>query len=109
LEYNSGKYEQAVKRWIIAVSAGSHYAIMKKLILSRELIDSTLTAYNNSCTEMRSEARDKYISKLTGEWGVNDHCASFSPNHIKPTFAATRLIVVHTRSLGSLACSSRLS
>jgi hypothetical protein len=52
LEYKSGKYEQAVKHWIIAASAGSHYA-MKKLIFNigyvgRELIDSTLTAYNNS-------------------------------------------------------------
>jgi hypothetical protein len=28
---------------------------------SRDVIDSTLTAYNNSCAEMRSEARDAYI------------------------------------------------
>jgi hypothetical protein len=29
--------------------------------VSRESIDSTLTAYNNSCAEMRSEARDTTI------------------------------------------------
>jgi hypothetical protein len=29
--------------------------------VSRESIDSTLAAYNNSCAEMRSEARDSYI------------------------------------------------
>lgn len=38
--------------------------------VSRESIISTLTAYNNSCAEMKSEARDKYISKLNGGMGV---------------------------------------
>ena len=28
--------------------------------VSRELIDSTLAAYDNSCAEMRSETRDAY-------------------------------------------------
>lgn len=30
----------------------------KKCIVNRETIDSALTAYNNSCAETRSEARD---------------------------------------------------
>jgi hypothetical protein len=33
--------------------------------ISRESIDSTLIAYNNSCIEMRSEARDVYIRVAT--------------------------------------------
>jgi hypothetical protein len=32
--------------------------------VSRESIDTTLTAYNNYCAEMRSEARDAAISML---------------------------------------------
>jgi hypothetical protein len=32
-----------------------------KGLVSRNQIDSTLAAYNNSCVEMRSEARDAYI------------------------------------------------
>jgi hypothetical protein len=31
--------------------------------VSRESIDSTLISYNNSCAEMRSEARNAYIHK----------------------------------------------
>jgi hypothetical protein len=30
-------------------------------LVSRDAIDSVLTAYNNACAEMRSEARDAYI------------------------------------------------
>ena len=75
MEYNSGKRERAVKHWIIAASAGAYNA-MQNLIFNigyvcRESIDSTLTAYNNSCAEMRSESRDKYISYLTGECGLD--------------------------------------
>jgi tetratricopeptide (TPR) repeat protein len=62
-----GKRERAIKNMTIAASAG-HYKAMQFLIkcferdfVSRILIDSTLTAYNNSCVEMRSEARDAYI------------------------------------------------
>jgi hypothetical protein len=68
LEGNSGNIEQAIKHFMIAASAG-HYIAMNNLIIafkqglvSRNAMDSTLTAYNNSCAEMRSEARDKYIS-----------------------------------------------
>jgi TPR repeat protein len=68
IEGNSGNIKQAIRHFMIAASAG-HYIAMNNLIIafkqglvSRNAMDSTLTAYNNSCAEMRSEARDKYIS-----------------------------------------------
>ena len=55
-----------MKHWTIAASAGHHTA-MQSLIasfergfVSRDAIDLTLRAYNNSCAEMRSEARENY-------------------------------------------------
>ena len=67
IEAQSGNFERGVKHWTIAASAG-HYKAMHALITffkqgigSRESIDSTLAAYNYSCVEMRSEARDAYI------------------------------------------------
>jgi tetratricopeptide (TPR) repeat protein len=68
-EYNSGNVKRAVKHWTIAASAGHHSAMDNLLIafnhgaISRDEIDLTLTAYNNSCAEMRSEARDAFINK----------------------------------------------
>ena len=67
MEANSGNMDRAVKHWKIAALAGYYHAMHHLIILfekgavCRELIDSTLTAYNNSCAEMRSEARDAYI------------------------------------------------
>jgi TPR repeat protein len=70
LEYNSGNMGRAIKHWIIAASAG-HYIAMHELrtrvekgAVSRESLDSTLSAYNNSCVEMRSEARNAYIRDI---------------------------------------------
>jgi TPR repeat protein len=66
-EAQSGNMERAVKHWIIAASAGCYNAMNNMLVafykglVSRDEIDSTLTAYNNSCAEMRSEARDAFI------------------------------------------------
>lgn len=67
MEFKSGKGEQATKQLTIAASPG-HYSAMHNLLIdlreglvSRESIDSTLTAYNNSCVKMRSEARDAAI------------------------------------------------
>ena len=67
MESESGNMGRAVKHWSIAASAGD-YGTMHTLIaffkmgyVSRESIDSTLAAYNTSCVEMRSEARDAYI------------------------------------------------
>jgi TPR repeat protein len=69
-EFESGNQERAVKHWKVAASAG-HYNAMVNLLsafkegnVSRDTIDSILTAYNNSCTEMRSEARDAYMCKV---------------------------------------------
>jgi TPR repeat protein len=76
MELHSGDKERAVKHWMISASAGSYSAMhlllvgSKTLNVSRESIISILTAYNNSCLEMRSEARDKYISELNGGMGV---------------------------------------
>jgi TPR repeat protein len=67
MEFVSGNMDQALKHWTIAASAGEHGAMhhlitfFKKGVINRKSIDSTLTAYNNSCKEMRSEARDAYI------------------------------------------------
>ena len=82
---NLGNVERAVKHWAIAASGGDYHAmhhqmtvfyekgyvrresiivmlvVSKNRDVSRESIDSTLTAYNNSCVEMRSEARDACI------------------------------------------------
>jgi TPR repeat protein len=59
--------ERALKHLSIAASAGEYGAMyslilfFKKGVISRESINSTLAAYNNSCVEMRSEARDACI------------------------------------------------
>jgi TPR repeat protein len=69
-EYNSGNKERALKHWKIAASAGCYDAMnelrlsFEQGLVSRESIDSTLAAYNNSCVEMRSEARDASIRAL---------------------------------------------
>ena len=74
MEAQSGNMERAVKHWTIAASAG-HYGAMKNLIkviemgyvgyVSRAAIDSTITAYNDSCVEMRSKARDAALHVLS--------------------------------------------
>jgi hypothetical protein len=68
IEGKSGNMDRAMKDLIIAASAGNYHAmqslreiVVEEGIGSRDVIDSTLTAYNNSCAEMRSEARDAYI------------------------------------------------
>jgi TPR repeat protein len=67
MEVQSGNIERALKHWKLAASAG-HYIAMYQLkmgfekgYVSRESIDSILTAYNTSCAKMRSEARDACI------------------------------------------------
>jgi TPR repeat protein len=67
MESQSGNMERAVKHWTIGASAGCYDAMQHLRLyfeqrhVSRELIDSTLEAYNNSCAKMRSEARDACI------------------------------------------------
>ena len=71
VENNAGNIERAIKHWTIAASAGSYRAVhdlitfFKKGLVSRDTIDSISTAYNKSCVEMRSEARDSYIRAIT--------------------------------------------
>lgn len=68
IEGKSGNMERYLKHMRIAVSAGCYNAMynMRNAFqhgaLSRDEIDSTLTAYNFSCVGMRSEARDAYIN-----------------------------------------------
>ena len=67
MEAQSGNMERALKHWTIGASAGCYDAMQHLRLyfeqrhVSRELIDSTLEAYNNSCAKMRSEARDACI------------------------------------------------
>ena len=67
MEAQSKNMGQAVKHWTVAASAGEYNA-MKNLIVafnqgltSRATIGATLIAYNKSCAEMRSDARDSVI------------------------------------------------
>jgi hypothetical protein len=70
MEARSRNIERAVKHWTIAASAGEYHAMRELIVffdkglVSRESIDSTLEAYNNSCAEMRSEDRDAYIRTI---------------------------------------------
>jgi TPR repeat protein len=71
LEANSGNLERAIKHWTIAASAGEYLSMhalitfFEEGVVSRESINSTLAAYNNSCAEIRSEARDACIALET--------------------------------------------
>jgi hypothetical protein len=73
IEADSGNMERAVKHWNIAASAGNYRAMFTLIkffeqgLVSRESMDSTLTAYNSSCAEFRSEARDACIQAMTEE------------------------------------------
>jgi TPR repeat protein len=72
-EYESGNMERAVRHYTIGASAGCFRAmhslqtLFEQGSISRHEIDLTLTAYNNSCAEMRSEARDKAIRSFTNQ------------------------------------------
>ena len=63
MECESGNMERDIKHWTIAASAEQYYArtFFEQGVVSRESIDSILSAYNKSCAEMRSEARDAII------------------------------------------------
>ncbi len=63
MEGDAGNMDRALKHCIIAASAGNYKAMQNLIVagVSRGLINSTLIAYNNSCAEMRSEARDAFI------------------------------------------------
>ena len=71
LQFNNT--DRAIKHWIIAASAGSYLAMnaMRSCFengidIDRESLNSTLTAYNTSCGQMRSEARDAFICSFLG-------------------------------------------
>jgi hypothetical protein len=62
-----------------SISAGNHYAmenlllLLKHNLVSQDKIDACLTAYNNSCADMRSEARCGYIRCV---FGVNGNLST---------------------------------
>jgi hypothetical protein len=73
LQFNNT--DRAIKHWIIAASSasGSHLAMKAMrscfengIDIVRESLNSTLTAYNTSCGEMRSEASDAFICSFLG-------------------------------------------
>jgi tetratricopeptide (TPR) repeat protein len=70
MEAKSGNMDRAVKHLTIAASAGDYQAMhhlrtgFEGGVVSRESINSTLKAYNNSCAEVRSEARDAYLRTI---------------------------------------------
>jgi TPR repeat protein len=65
IEAKSGNMERAVKHWRIAAAGGDFYAMHSLQVMfedglvRREAINSTFTAYNNSCSR---KARDNLIS-----------------------------------------------
>jgi hypothetical protein len=67
MEFKSGNIDRAIKHWTIAASAGQYDAMhelrtgFEQGYISRESIDSTMIAYNSSCVEMISKARDATI------------------------------------------------
>jgi TPR repeat protein len=60
LEGKSGNMERAVKHWTLLHQLGV-FVLVEEGLVSRQSIDLTLEAYNNSCAEMTSEARDACI------------------------------------------------
>jgi len=67
MDHNSGNPKRALKHWMIAASAGKYRSMHNLLVafkqgmVGTDAINATLTAYNNSCAEIRSEARDAAI------------------------------------------------
>jgi hypothetical protein len=55
---------------MIAASSGDYNAMhtltlcFRDGFISRDEIDATLAAYNNTCAEMQSEGRDSFIPEL---------------------------------------------
>ena len=78
MEFEARNIERAVKHWTIAASDGDYHAMNNLIKLfeqgygRRDAIDSALKAYNNSCVEMRSEARDAHIQQIMSETNETD-------------------------------------
>jgi TPR repeat protein len=74
MEAESRNMDRAAKHLTIAASTGDFQSMQylrlcfEKGLVSRESIDLTLEAYNNSCTEMRSEDRDAYIRTILKQY-----------------------------------------
>ena len=70
IEYKFGNVERAIKHFMISASAGWSQAmeaikfLFKKRHVKRDLYELTLQAYNDSCAEMRSKAREDGMSAI---------------------------------------------
>ena len=71
IKRKSGNVVRAMKHMRIAAYAGCYNGMnaiivaLRQRMVSRDEVDSIMTAYNNSCAEMRSEAKDKLIRMFT--------------------------------------------
>jgi tetratricopeptide (TPR) repeat protein len=81
IESELGNVERALKHWKIGASSGEynsmHFMIMYHKMwrkVSKDEIDSTLEAYNNSCAEMRSEARDAALTMFIDSLEEQNDC-----------------------------------
>jgi TPR repeat protein len=70
LEADAGNMKRAVRHFMIAALPGCYFAMQalnksfEQGFVSRDTVKSTLTAYNNYCAEMRSEAKNHDRNKL---------------------------------------------
>jgi TPR repeat protein len=64
IEYNSGNFERAIRHWSISASAGDSKSMtaieeeFQKGLVRTDVYELTLKAYNDSCEEMTSKARE---------------------------------------------------
>jgi TPR repeat protein len=64
IEYDSGNMERALNHWIISASAGDKKSMASiqvefdRGLVQTDAYELTLKAYNHSCEEMRSKARE---------------------------------------------------
>jgi hypothetical protein len=77
LKYKSN-LERSIKHLTIAASAGEYHAMQSLIVffdkgcVSRDAINSVLTAYNNSCAEMRRGTRRGAVQGLSGQGGLSN-------------------------------------
>ena len=81
VEYNAGNYHRAYKHYIIATKSGDEVSLdeikegFTKGFVTKNEYESTLRAYHESQTEMKSEARDKaadFHARRAGRRGSAD-------------------------------------
>jgi TPR repeat protein len=64
IEFESDRVDRAIKHWIISASSGHSGSMpdiqraFKRGLIQTDVYEQTLKAYDVSCAEMRSKARD---------------------------------------------------